>query len=805
MSILNTALAWQQAGVSVVRVAADGTKTPVGSWKRNQTVPADREQVATWFVGRDDLGVGVVCGAVSGQLEMVELEGRAVTLATDLATLMVDNGLGDVWDRLTAGCAEMSPAGGLHWFYRVDGPARPNTKLARRPGTEPGTVDVLAETRGEGGFVVVAPSAGAVHPTGKPWLTLRGGPATIPNLTVDERDQMHAVVAMLDQMPAAEPARPVTGLNPGSKTGTRPGDDFNARADWADILTGWTRVKDFRSGWTAWRRPGKTIGISATTGRNDGDNLYVFSTSTELDTERPYTKFHAYTVLTHGGDWSAAAKALAAAGYGSPERPRLSVVPSPATPTDGSSALAPGPATARHAAAYGPTEDGTAQALVAAHGDRIRYCPQRGRWLVWGGHRWEWDEGEQVRELVRAVARGLPEGDGWAAYKKRALSAAGVTGIVRLAQTDAQVTVHVDALDARPYQLNTPGGIIDLRTGTLSSPDPVALHTRTTTVAPDFDRAGQLWDRFLADTFADPKLSAFVARLVGLSVIGTVLEQILLFGHGSGANGKSTLLETAMAAIGQGETGYSISAPSEMLMVRKHSEHPTEIAQLAGTRMVVCSELDEGQRFAEARIKHLTGRDSINARFMRRDPFTFTPTHTLWLHGNKKPDARTGGPAFWRRVHLIPFDHVVPVDQRDTALGEKLFDELPAVLGWIVRGAADYMTGGLQVPGAVTDATADYAHDQDTVARFVDEMCHLAPGQSSLRVTMAAVRAAYETWCTEVGETPVSAKRLGSELRDRFGAGDVKSNGRRFYTGLGLVTDRTLDDDEDSGERGWFR
>src|SRR5690606_6945349 len=221
------------------------------------------------------------------------------------------------------------------------------------------------------------------------------------------------------------------------------------------------------------------------------------------------------------------------------------------------------------------------------------------------------------------------------------------------------------------------------------------------------------------------ELIAYVQRLVGISVIGTVLEQILPFAHGAGANGKSTLTEAAMHALGRGEAGYAISAPSEMLMVRKHSEHPAELAQLAGARLVICSELDDGQRFAEARIKQLTGRDSINARFMRGNPFTFTPSHTIWLLGNHRPDTGAGGDAFWRRVKLLNFEHVVPEPERDPTLGEKLEAEAPAVLAWIARGAADYLRSGLRTPSAVQTATADYAHDQDTVSRFVEEDCHI--------------------------------------------------------------------------------
>jgi putative DNA primase/helicase len=361
-----------------------------------------------------------------------------------------------------------------------------------------------------------------------------------------------------------------------------------------------------------------------------------------------------------------------------------------------------------------------------------------------------------------------------------------VSGVARLARSDSAVSVHLADLDARPYELNTPGGIVDLRTGEVQSSDPYRLHTRSTAVAPDPERRPGVFERFLVDTCGDDRdLAAYIRRLLGVSAIGTVLEQVLPFAHGPGANGKSTLLEAAMHALGRGDGGYAIAASSEMLMVRRHAEHPAELAQLSGARLVVCSELDDGQRFAEAKVKQLTGRDSISARFMRRDPFTFEPSHTLWLLGNYMPSARAGGPAFWRRVRLLPFSHVTPPDRQNRRLGELLTQEAPAVLAWIVRGAAEYHAGGSNEPVSVTSATAAYARDQDTVGQFVDERCQLAAGDAAVRTATMTLRDAYEQWCEELGETPVSAKRLTQELRDRFNVRDTRgSKGRRFYTGI---------------------
>ena len=443
------------------------------------------------------------------------------------------------------------------------------------------------------------------------------------------------------------------------------------------------------------------------------------------------------------------------------------------------------------------SEDGHAQQLLAAYADLIRYCPQRSAWLTWDGHVWQWQPpgGGLVREYAKTVARDFTQADQAAvAHKRRALSSAGTSGCLKQAETDPRVVVQLNELDQHPWHLNTPAGMVDLRTGDISPPDPAMLATRTTRVAPDFDEKSTVFEAFLADTFGDNHLLRnYIQRLIGVSLIGAVLEQLLPFAHGPGANGKSTLLEAVMHALGIGAGGYATAAPAEMLMVRKHSEHPAELAQLAGARLVVCSELDDGQKFAEARIKQLTGGDSINARFLYGQPFTFTPTHTIWLLGNHRPQARTGGMAFWRRVKLVDFDRIVPPERRDPALGAKLAAAAGHVLAWAIRGAVDYAQGGIREPDDVKAATEAYAADQDTIGRFVADMVMLTPTNPMARVSVAEFRAAYDAWCIETGEVAASPKRLTQELRDRFDIDTVKSNGRRLYNHLVLLTSEDTD------------
>jgi len=814
-TLLDAALALHDAGLCVVPARPDGTKAPAAFWKKYQAQRPSREQIHAWFSTDQYDGLGVITGAVSGSLEMFELEGRATEagIGAGIADIADNSDLGDLWRTVTSGYFEVTPSGGFHLLYRVDGTVAGSTKLARRPATDrelaenpDEKIKVLIETRGEGGFTVCAPSGGRTHPSGGAWVMVSGTPTTIPTISEDERDAIHVLAATADTMPKTPtlpPAQPRAAHDP--QDGLRPGDDYNDRARWADILPDWRQVYTDHSGITYWRRPGKRIGLSATTGLNDGNNLYVFTTSTSFEAETPYSKFGAYTHLHHNGDWKAAAKALAADGYGTAKtEPVITITNQIFTPPPGDAhnlatvhQLNPQPDPHPATTTLERSDDGNALALIARYGDRVRYCPDRGRWLAWDGQRWHWQTGGGggIRELAKTVARDLPDDDQPAiTHKRKSLSAVGITNMLTQAATDPRITVDIDDLDANPWELNTPGGVINLRTGQIHPARPDQLHTRITRCAPA-DSTDTTWVDFLADTFgADTALVSYLQRLVGYSAIGTVGAHVLPFCHGSGGNGKGVFLEACAGVLGD----YATTAPVGFLMGRGFTGHETEIARLAGARMVICSEVNEDDMFDEAKVKQLTGGDTLTARFMRQDHFTFTPSHQLWLMGNTQPSVRTGGRSFWRRVRLVPFTREVPEKAIvDDLQGILTKDHGPAILAWITAGAVAYANGGLDNPATVITATADYAHDQDTVARFLDDQCLLGGGQH-VKAKVTIVREAYETWCRTEGEEPVSARSLTQTLA-RKGVDSTKGGkGIRHYTGISL-----LSNDDEEGGRSW--
>lgn len=452
------------------------------------------------------------------------------------------------------------------------------------------------------------------------------------------------------------------------------------------------------------------------------------------------------------------------------------------------------------------SDDRLALTLAAQFGDRIRYCPERGLWLTWDGSRWRWCErgGGQVREYARIIGRHLPDDDkADKSFKHRALSAAGVTASLSLAQTDERLVVSLDQLDAHPWELNTPDGIVNLRTGQLTPSDPAKLHTRMTLCSPDPNADATRWLTFLHTTFGgDEQLIAYLRRLMGYSATGYIGPNVLPFAHGEGGNGKGVFLESAQKVLGD----YATTAPISFLMASKYQSHETEIARLTGARMVLCSEVNEGDKFDEARIKQLTGGDTLTARFMREDYFTFTPTHHLWLMGNSQPTVTTGGRAFWRRLRLVPFTHKVSDDDIiDDLQGILAHEHGPAVLAWIVTGAVEFAIQGLKPePETVTSATAQYEQSQDTITRFLEERCWVN-GSEGTRTGKSDLRKAYEKWCEEEGETAKSAKAVCQKLLTMPGIGDGRTGKHRYFTGVGLYADEDSEDQGETGDGSWYR
>lgn len=437
------------------------------------------------------------------------------------------------------------------------------------------------------------------------------------------------------------------------------------------------------------------------------------------------------------------------------------------------------------------TELGYARRFIHVYGDQLRYVTAWKRWLVWDGCRWSIDGSGQAPRWMKVIARRIttdamaivdgPERRAALREAKRGESSSAVSGALTLASTEAEVAVTHDQLDADPYLINCPNGTLDLRTGELRDHDPGDLITKVTGAGYDPDVTGAVFAGFLADIQPDPEMRRFLARLLGHALEGRQAVHVLPILHGDGANGKSTLLDACLSALGD----YACSAAPGLLTARNFDAHPTEIADLFGCRLAVLHETDAGRRLAEGTVKRLTGGDRIKARRMREDFWEFEPSHTFVMLTNHKPLVSGRDEGIWRRLKLVPFGVVIPETDRDEGLPDKLALEADAILSWLVAGYLDWHEHGLHDPEAVTEATAEYRAESDALGRFLAERCFVGPHH---RARSSQLYGEWRSWCDSEGEEARTQKAFTIDLHNR-GYETTHTKVGNVVVGIGIATE----------------
>jgi putative DNA primase/helicase len=292
----------------------------------------------------------------------------------------------------------------------------------------------------------------------------------------------------------------------------------------------------------------------------------------------------------------------------------------------------------------------------------------------------------------------------------------------------------------------------------------------------------ELWMSFLNRVFnGNERLIQFLQRLVGMALVGEVLENILAIFHGVGANGKSVCIETICGMLG---SDYAMMGSTSLLMVDSWGRHPTERADLYGMRLVAANESGDGGRLSEETVKQLTSREAIRARRMREDSWEFTPSHTIILATNHKPEIRGTDYGIWRRIHLVPFAIIIPPNERDRQLADKLKAEWPAILRWAVAGCLAWQRDGLRPPPEVLDATDDYRAEQDLLGEWIEECCLTGTG---CEARSGDLFRSYKKWCEDRGEKGMSRTKFSSRLTERGFTKDRQTSGHVCYCGIGVV------------------
>jgi putative DNA primase/helicase len=460
------------------------------------------------------------------------------------------------------------------------------------------------------------------------------------------------------------------------------------------------------------------------------------------------------------------------------EAPNFEPDPASAAKTNGADV---GDENAAHPPAY--SDDGLALRFSARYAASSRFVAAWGRWLFWDETRWKPDETLRSFSLARLICRTASAEITNPKKADDVASAKTVAAVVTLARADRCHAATVEQWDLQPMEFNAPW-TVDLKTGEGRPPRREDYCTKIAAVRPGGECPR--WRQFLAEiTDGAAELQAYLQRMAGYSLTGITTEQVLFFAHGTGSNGKSVFVNTLAAIWGD----YAAVAPMESFMASTMSQHPTDLAMLRGVRLVVATEIEKGRRWAESRVKMMTGGERITARFMRQDFFTYTPQFKLLISGNNKPGLRGVDQAIRRRIHLIPFTVTIPPEKRDLELFEKLKPEWPGILQWAVEGCLEWQRIGLDPPAAVRAATEAYLASEDSFANWLDDCCDTSDPES--RCNRTALWRSWKSWAENAGDLPGRSTDF-YEVLERRGLRFSPLRGDRMFRGICLKSTVTL-------------
>lgn len=432
------------------------------------------------------------------------------------------------------------------------------------------------------------------------------------------------------------------------------------------------------------------------------------------------------------------------------------------------------------------TDLGNARRLVQMHRDSLRYCHAYNKWLYYDWQKWVIDEIGMAHRYAKdmlmcylAASKNANKSDDG----KHAVASQSVTRInamLKLAQSEPGIAILPNDLDSDSMLLNVKNGTINLTDGKLRAAKREDLISKMANV--EFDAAAEcpIWKKFIDEiTVGNEELARYLQKVAGYALTGETGEQCLFVYRGDGANGKSTQIDVLRELLG----GYACRAAPDLLVSSGGMDrHPTELAMLAGARLVVCSEVDENRKWANQRIKEMTGEKTITARRMREDFWTFKNQLKIVITVNHLPDVGDTTRSFWRRMKVIPFDYVVPDHAIDPKLQDKLTKELPGILNWAIEGCLSWQREGLREPPVVLKAIKQYRDSSDTFGIFIDEAC--ATG-ATLSVRSAEFYDAYQAWCEARAEVAMDGKKFKRSLLDR-GFRPKKRSDANYFEGITL-------------------
>lgn len=420
------------------------------------------------------------------------------------------------------------------------------------------------------------------------------------------------------------------------------------------------------------------------------------------------------------------------------------------------------------------TDIGNAELFKDRHGPKLAYCKQWNTWLIWDGHKWEEDMTGQVQEWAKQTMKNLYDDAfdcrditmrNWA-YKSASKSK--IEAFIKLSQSEPGIPRRPEDFDSNQMIINLHDGVFDLEKEKLDLPLSTYYCSKIADVYYDPDAKCDLWCEFL-EKIMDRNLDliAFLQRAVGYSLTGNTNEQCFFVLQGPGANGKSTFVTTILNILGD----YAGQMRSETLIAQRFDQIPSDLARMKGKRFVAIQEMPQGCRLNESLVKQLTGQDKVTARALYQNEFEFRPQFKIWLSTNHKPNIRGRDLAIWRRIHLIPFNVIIPDSEQDKDLVAKLAEEYSGILNWAIEGLRMWKQYGLIIPEEVKRATEEYRTEEDVLADFLSAAC-----VRSGTVLSSHLYNRYKDWAEENGEKSKSNSWLGRQLRER---GFVSQRGKK--------------------------
>jgi len=431
--------------------------------------------------------------------------------------------------------------------------------------------------------------------------------------------------------------------------------------------------------------------------------------------------------------------------------------------------------------------------FAAAEAGRLKYDHRENAWYFFESHVWRPSTTIPYRRLQDFLQLSLADAgflmdqrqrEDTINFYKRQLRASQIPRLLTHARHQEAV-VAATAWNQDRLLLGVENGVIDLRTGTFRPGRPDDLVTRLAGTKFDPQAECPRFDRFLDELSLEAEDRAFLVRALGYMLSGETREQCFFLLLGQGANGKSTLLRVLRALLGEYVRPIAFSS---LISRRNHGgEQPhSDLAALQGARLLIASEVTEGARLDEGRLKYITGEDDIACRHLYGRWFSYTPEFKLVAAANVLPSVADTSPAFWRRVRLLEFPASFSPREQDPDLGRKLLAELPGILNLAIRGCREWQREGLRATSSMISAATGWKEENDLLSQFLaSPRVILADGQ---RASSGDIYSAFEGWAAAAGiprTERLSWKAAGAELKRRFKS--VKPGGRTYYIGIGLA------------------